>query len=260
MREAKAWPEKYDDAMKRLASDENKQMIKEKEIRNNVIEARNRDEQVHKAFVVDKAETLSMMGKDKQRVSQEASELTCSLALAKSCEEISNPYHRFLREIVEEGSKLDVLRELGGYEEALEKMGKALRKGMVRERERGMMKDEVKEEEDIGWLALKMFGAKEAEKIALSHEEALKICLSTPLHLHFTTLLSKMMIMSSRFLLRGEELDIFRRSAPILGLDLDTNIFSKVMVIARAAERFIKDGGVEGGNTAIEAWKNGRME
>eukprot|EP01040_Poterioochromonas_malhamensis_P011625 gene11625-12683_t len=120
-----------------------------------------------------------------------------------------------------------------------------------------MMKDEVKEEEDIGWLALKMFGAKEAEKIALSHEEALKICLSTPLHLHFTTLLSKMMIMSSRFLLRGEELDIFRRSAPILGLDLDTNIFSKVMVIARAAERFIKDGGVEGGNTAIEAWKNG---
>ena len=29
------------------------------------------------------------------------------------------------------------------------------------------------------------------------------------------------------------------------------------MMIARAAERFIKDGGVEGGNTAIEAWKNG---
>ncbi len=28
-------------------------------------------------------------------------------------------------------------------------------------------------------------------------------------------------------------------------------------MIARAAERFIKDGGVEGGNTAIEAWKNG---
>ena len=43
----------------------------------------------------------------------------------------------------------------------------------------------------------------------------------------------------------------------ILGHDLDTNIFSKVMMIARAAERFIKDGGVEGGNTAIEAWKNG---
>ena len=29
------------------------------------------------------------------------------------------------------------------------------------------------------------------------------------------------------------------------------------MMIARAAERFVKDGGVEGGNTAIEAWKNG---
>ena len=28
-------------------------------------------------------------------------------------------------------------------------------------------------------------------------------------------------------------------------------------MIARAAERFVKDGGVEGGNTAIEAWKNG---
>ncbi len=28
-------------------------------------------------------------------------------------------------------------------------------------------------------------------------------------------------------------------------------------MLARAAERFIKDGGVEGGNTAIEAWKNG---
>ena len=43
----------------------------------------------------------------------------------------------------------------------------------------------------------------------------------------------------------------------IFNYDLDTNIFSKVMMIARAAERFIKDGGVEGGNTAIEAWKNG---
>ena len=29
------------------------------------------------------------------------------------------------------------------------------------------------------------------------------------------------------------------------------------MMLARAADRFIKDGGVEGGNTAIEAWKNG---
>eukprot|EP01039_Chlorochromonas_danica_P011989 gene11989-13596_t len=101
--EAKAWPEKYDDAMKRLASDENKQMITEKEIRNYVIEGRKRDEEVHKAFVVDKAETLSMMGKDEQRVSQEASELACSLALAKSCEEISNPYHRFLSATEEEG-------------------------------------------------------------------------------------------------------------------------------------------------------------
>eukprot|EP01040_Poterioochromonas_malhamensis_P014301 gene14301-15814_t len=212
MRDAKSWPKKYDDAMKRLASDENKQITKERETANYVIEDRKRDEEAHKAFVVDKAETLSMMGKDEQRVSQEASELACSLALAKSCEEISNPYHRFLRETVEEGSKLDVLRELGGYEEALEKMGEALRKGMVRERERGMMKDEVKEEEGVGWLALKMFGAKETEKIALSHEEALKICLSNNLHVHFTTMLSKMMIMSSRFLLRGEELDIFRRS------------------------------------------------
>lgn len=102
-----------------------------------------------------------------------------------------------------------MLRELGGYEEALEKMGEALRKGMVRERERGMVKNEVKEEEGVGWLALKMFGAKEAEKIALSHE---KICLSNSFTMYSTTMLSKMMIMSSRFLLRGEELDIFPRS------------------------------------------------
>jgi len=83
-------------------------MTKETEIpkeKNYVIEERKKDEEVHKAFVVDKAETLSMMGKDEQRVSQEASELACSLALAKSCEEISNPYHRSLRETVEEGSK-----------------------------------------------------------------------------------------------------------------------------------------------------------
>ena len=211
LREAKAWPEKYNDAMKRLASDENKQMIKEKEIQRDRIEARKRDEEVHKAFVVDKAKTLSMMGKDEQRVSQEASELACSLALAKSCEEISNPYHRLLRETVEEGSKLDVLRELGGYEEALEKMGEALRKGMVRERDM-MISEEEQDEEGVGWLALKMFGAKEAEKIALSHEEALKICLSSNLPVYFTTMLSKLMIMSSRFLLREEELlDIFRR-------------------------------------------------
>ncbi len=89
------------------------------------------------------------MRKDKKRVSQQALKLACSLALAKSSDEISNPYHRFLRETVEEGSKLDVLRELGGYEEALEKMGKALKKGMIRES--GMVRDEdVEEEEGVG--------------------------------------------------------------------------------------------------------------
>jgi len=200
------------------------------------------------------SETWLMMGKDKQRVSQQASELACALALAKSCDEVSNPYHRFLRETVEEGSKLDVLRELGGYEEALEKMGKALRKGMVRES--SMIDDnDVKEEEGVGWLALKMFGAKEVEKLALSHEDALKICLSGNLNC-FTAKLSKLMIMSSRFLLRGEDLLHDGFVSPILFLHHDAN-FSKAMILARAVERFIKDGGVEGGNTAIEAWKNG---
>ena len=55
--EAKAWPEKYNDAMKRLASDENKQMIKlrtSNEIKNYVFEVRTRDEEVHKAFGIDK--------------------------------------------------------------------------------------------------------------------------------------------------------------------------------------------------------------
>jgi hypothetical protein len=28
-------------------------------------------------------------------------------------------------------------------------------------------------------------------------------------------------------------------------------------MLARAADRFIKDGGIEGGTSAIEAWKNG---
>lgn len=44
-----------------------------------------------------------MMRKDEEKVSQRALELACSLTLAKSCEEISNPYHRFLRETVEKG-------------------------------------------------------------------------------------------------------------------------------------------------------------
>ncbi len=57
---------------------------------------------------------------------------------------------------------------LRGYEEAL---GKSLIKGM--KRESGMMRDEEeKEEEGARWLALKMFGAKEAEKLTFSHEDA----------------------------------------------------------------------------------------
>lgn len=31
-------------------------------------------------------------------------------------------------------------------------------------------------------------------------------------------------------------------------------------MLARAADRFIKDGGIEGGNNAIDAWKNGIVE
>ncbi len=200
--EPKAWPEKYDDAMKRLTSEENTRMSKETETPTHRIQGRKRDEEVHKAFVIDKTETLSMVGKD-------SSELACSLALVKSCDKISNPYHRFLRETIEEGSKLDVLRELAGYEEALGKLDKALSKGI--KREIGMVRD-GEEEEGVGCLALKMFGAKEAEKIALSYEHALKICLSSNLDIYFTTMLSKLIILSSRFLLKGEELDIFRRS------------------------------------------------
>jgi len=42
--EAKAWPEKYDDAKKRLSSDGNRQMTKEKETANQGVEDRKRDE------------------------------------------------------------------------------------------------------------------------------------------------------------------------------------------------------------------------
>ncbi len=41
--------------------------------------------------------------------------------------------------------------------------------------------------------------------------------------------------------------------------DLDAH-FLKMMMVARAAERFTKDGGIEGGNTEIEEWNRRRDE
>ncbi len=83
--------------------------------------------EVHTTFVVDKAKALSMMGKHEQRVSHQASELAWLTLVTRSAIHIIS-----LRETIEEGSKLDVLRELGGYGKALEKMGKALRKWIKR--------------------------------------------------------------------------------------------------------------------------------
>ncbi len=106
---------------------------------------------------------------------------------------------------------------------------------------------------------MKIFGAKEAEKLALSHEDALKVCLSLALTSHFTTILSKLIPMSSIFLLRGEDLLNDASVSMILSCPRDAN-FAKTMMLARAAERFIKAGDIKGGNTAMEAWKNGIRE
>ena len=166
--------------------------------------------EVHAAFIEEKAATLSALSSaDTSSWSSSRATRAWSIAAIPSASDIANPYHRFLRECLEEEKRGDLLKELGGYEEERERIEKALRRGKGREKD-GAIEEEGKE---VGWMVMGLVGGKEVEKMALSHEEAKKICIASGcIGLNFGTVLPKLISMASRLQLTGEELmSIYRR-------------------------------------------------
>lgn len=136
----------------------------------------------------------------------------------------NNAYHKLLREILDHQKGIDLLKELGNYNDDIQCIDQAIKKYYKihphyvnkeeekNENEKNEEKDELK-----GWLTMKLLSSKEVEKITFNYKNAKEILLFNTTFKTFSffpTLLKKLIILSMSLHLTADELMYILRKSP----------------------------------------------